>query len=160
MNLSPALKGLITGVLMASLIFILFTANFPANTPLAYVKDILYAGGIAWTLFAFTRSGAYKEGFGPLFGQGFRCFIVVTLVMVAFTSIFTLAHPEFKEEVGAQYKTQLISEKNKTPSEIEALVAKAKKQYIVSVVSVTIFRYLIVGAVLTAAGSAALMRRK
>ena len=58
------------------------------------------------------------------------------------------------------YKEQLVKEGNKTPAEIEEMVAKAKKQYTTGIVSLAIFGYLITGAVITAAGSALLLMRR
>ena len=46
------------------------------------------------------------------------------------------------------------------PAEIDKLVAEAKKQYTTGIVYFTIFGYLITGTIITAAGSAFLMRRK
>ncbi len=71
-----------------------------------------------------------------------------------------MLHPEFAEEAATYYKEDLIKEGNKTPEDIDKLVAKAKKQYTTGVIYFTIFGYLIIGAVVTAAGSALLMRRK
>jgi hypothetical protein len=159
-KLTPLIKGIITGVLMVISILIPFYLNLTAESFLQYVVYVIYALGIAWTLISYSRSASFTGKFADLFGQGFRCFIVVTLIMVAFTAIFTMQHPEFAEEAAAYNKVYLVKEGNKTPSEIEKLVADAKKQYTTRLVSLTIFGYLITGTIITAAGSALLMRRK
>lgn len=158
-KLTPLLKGIITGIVLVAFSLILFSSK-TANSKLNYLIYVLYALGIAWTLISYSRSAAFTGKFADLFGQGFRCFIIVTLIMVAFTTIFSMQHPEFAEEAANYYKADLLKEGNKTPAEIEKLAEQAKKQYTTSIVSLTIFGYLITGSIFTAAGSALLMRRK
>jgi len=160
-KITPLVKGIITGIIMVILSLAFYYSQIPVESNLHYTIYILYALGIAWALIGYSSSVSYTGKFGDIFGQGFRCFIVVTLIMVAFTAIFSMQHPEFAEKAAGFYKEDLIKERNKTPAEIEKLVADAKKQYTTSLVSLTIFGYLITGAIITAAGSAfLLMRRK
>ena len=154
---TPLIIGLITGVLMVILTLGLFYSKQPANTPLQFLAYPIYAGGIMWTLISYSRSADFTGKFSGLFGQGFRCFIMVTLIMVVFTGVFSMMHPEFAVEAATYYRESLLKDHNKTPAEIEELV---KKQYTTGVVSITIFRYLIIGALFTAAGSGILMKRK
>lgn len=159
-KITPLIKGIITGTVMVIITLLLYYFEIPVESNLHYAVYILYAAGIAWALIGYSRSVSYTGKFSDIFGQGFRCFIVVTLIMVAFTSIFSMQHPEFAEKAANYYKEDLIKEKNKTPAEIEKLVAGAKKQYTTSLVSLTIFGYLITGAIITAAGSALLLMRR
>jgi hypothetical protein len=159
-KITPLIKGTITGIVMVIVTLVLYYSNIPIESNLHYAAYILYAAGIAWALISYSRSASYTGKFGDIFGQGFRCFIVITLIMVAFTAIFSMQHPEFAEKAANYYKEDLIKEKNKTPAEIEKLVADAKEQYTTSLVSLTIFGYLITGAIITAAGSALLLMRR
>ena len=84
---------------------------------------------------------------------------MVTLVMVGFTFVFVRAHPEYAEQEAKNTKEYYEAKGDKMPAEIEDLSQKAKKQYTVTVISLSIFRYLITGAILTAAISALLIRR-
>jgi hypothetical protein len=159
-KLTPLVKGIITGIAMVIVSLITYYSNLAVGSKLHYIVYVLYAGGIIWTLISYSRSTSFAGKFGELFGQGFRCFIVVVLIMVAFTAIFSMLHPEFAEEAATYYKEQLVKEGNKMPAEIDKLVTAAKKQYTTGIVYFTIFGYLITGTVITAAGSAFLMRRK
>ena len=159
-TISPALKGLITAVIMIALSLILFYTNQKGDSYLVYLPYIVYALGIVWTLVAYRRSRSVAPKFKELFGQGFRCFIVITLVMVIFLGLFMKAHPEFKEENAKLYKEQMIREKSKLPAEIDAEIIKYKDRFNTSFVSASIFGYLIIGAVITAGCSAFLISRK
>jgi hypothetical protein len=159
-TISPALKGLITSVLMIGIVMAIYNAGDDVNPSLQYLIYVVYAGGIIWTLLAHRRSPNYTGSFGNLFSAGFRCFIIVTLVMVLFTAIFSKMHPSFAEDSAKAYKEQLIAEKNKTPEEIDRETEQYKKQYTIRLVSVSIFGYLIIGAGITAFGSVLLTRRK
>jgi hypothetical protein len=101
----------------------------------------------------------FAGNFGELFSQGFRCFILVTILMVGFTYVFVKMHPELAEQEAVTTIEYYQQKGDKTPMEIEEMGKKAKKQYPIAVVSLSIFRYLIIGAVLTA-GTAAVLTRK
>jgi MFS family permease len=158
-KLTPLVKGIITGAVMVIVTLALYYSHLPAGSLLHYLIYIVYAAGITWTLISYKRSGAFTGKFADLFGQGFRCFIVTILIMVAFTYIFSMLHPEFAEEAAQYYREELVKGKNTTPEKIDELVAKAKKQYTTGIIYFTIFGYLIIGTIITAAGSALLMRR-
>ena len=159
-KLTPLIKGMIAGILMVAISLLVYYTKLPADSGLHYSIYIIYAAGIIWTLVSYSRSSIFTGAFADLFGQGFRCFIVATLVMVAFTAIFNIMHPEFAVESAQYYREDLVKQGNKTPAEIDSLVAKAKKQYTTGIIYLTVFGYLITGAIITAAGSAFLMRRK
>ena len=159
-SIPPAIKGLISAVLMIAIVFVIYYAGDSADPRIQYLIYAIYAAGVVWTLIAYRHSTSFTGTFGGLFNQGFRCFIVVTLIMVAFTGIFSKMHPEFAEESAKAYKEQLIAKKDKQLPEIESEVATYKKQYTLRLVSISIFGYLIIGAGVGAVTSALLTRRK
>ena len=163
MKISPTLKGLITAALMIGVILGIYYSGKDADPKLQYLVYALYALGIAWTLLVFRQSASFTGKFGTSFGQGFKCFIVVTLLMALFYGIFNYMHPEFVEESSKNFREQmeqLVVKKEKLPTEVETEVATFKKQYILKLVSGAIFGYLIIGAGVTAVVSALLTRRK
>lgn len=118
-----------------------------------YLVYLIYLGGIAWTLID-------SDGnFGQLFSLGFRHFILVTIMMVSFTYLFIQYHPELAEQEKAATISYYQDKGDKTPLEIEEIARKAKKQYALAMVSISIFRYLIIGAAFSA-GTAAIISRK
>ena len=163
MKISPALKGLITAALMIGVILGIYYSGKDADPKLQYLVYALYALGIAWTLLVFRQSDSFTGKFGANFGQGFKCFIVVTLLMALFYGIFNYMHPEFAEESSVEFRKQLnemVIKKEKLPTDVEPEVATFKKQYTLKLVSGAIFGYLIIGAGATAVLSALLTRRK
>lgn len=160
MKISPAIKGLITAALMIAVILGIYYSGKKADPRLQYLVYIFYALGIAWALIDHRRSSTYTGKFGDIFSQGFKCFVVVTLIMAIFYGVFNYQHPEFAEEIAKTYKEQLVKENQKTPPEIESIIVSFKKQYTLKLVSGAIFGYLIIGAGVTAAVSALLTRRK
>ena len=81
--------------------------------------------------------------------------------MVAFTGIMFQMHPEWADEAAVLYREDLVKQGDKTPTEIDDLVASGKKQFVLSNVAAAIFGYLITGALFTAvAAGVVLLRRK
>lgn len=150
-SLSPAIKGLITSILM--IIVALFIDQFKnqVQPSVQYLIYLIYALGIFWVLIVYKRSPEYTGKMSTMFGQGFRCFIVITLLMVVFTAIFVKMHPEFAEQESQLTREYFIKQGDKTPLQLDELAANAKKQYAITIISVSIFRYLIFGAVITLA---------
>jgi hypothetical protein len=158
--LTPLVKGLITGIVMLATSLLMYYGNAQIASGWQYLIYVIYAGGILWTLMDYARTPSYQGKFGELFIQGFRCFIVVTLVMVTFTGIFSKMHPEFAEESAKYFREELAKEKNRTPDEINKQVEEYKNQYTTKLVSMSIFGYLLVGSVFTAAGAGMLLLRR
>lgn len=159
-NLSATKKGLITGLLMIALSLLFYYSKLPFDSPFQFVVYVAYAFGIVWTLFDFSKNGTHSGKFGEFFLQGFKCFVVVTLLMVLFTAGFNLLHPEFKDQMAVAYKAELLKKGNATPVEIESNVKKMKDFYVIMLVSGAIFGYLIIGSVVTLVTTFMYTRRK
>ncbi|MDP4265147.1 MAG: DUF4199 domain-containing protein [Bacteroidota bacterium] len=157
---TPLIKGAITGAVMAATSLLLIYTKQPPDTNLQYLVYVFYAAGIGWTLFDYSRSDNYSGKFWDIVGQAFRCFIVVSLIMVVFTGVYTAMHPEIAEEAAKLYKADLLKEGNKTPAEIETLVETAKKQFLTGNIMLTIFGTLISGSIFTLAGAGLLLMRR
>ncbi len=160
MKLAPAIKGLITALLMIGTSLLTFY-TLPASSPLHYLVFGVYAAGIVWALIA-QRSAAGNTGsFWAYFNAGFRCFVIAILIMVVYTYIFNKMHPEFAEDSALVYRKELlVTAKDKTPDQIEEAVASYKKGYAMALVYGSIFGYLIIGVAVNAVTSALLTRRK
>lgn len=88
MILTSTYKGIITGICMIaiSMCIYFFKGNF--QNPMQYLTYAVYVAGIIWTLKSFSYHTKGNKTFKNLFSEGFKCFIVVTLLMVAFTWVF------------------------------------------------------------------------
>ncbi len=159
MQLDATKKGLITGAAMIIVSLLIYTYLRNFDNSLQYIVYLIYAVGIFWSINGFKKQQEEPVKFGQLFSQGFKCFIVVTLIMVLFTFVFMQMHPELKEQMSIAYKAELIKQGNYTPNEMTTMVAKAKENYVVMLVSMAIFGYLIIGAVATTISSVILMKR-
>lgn len=159
-NLNATKKGLIAGIIMIGLSLLFFYTGQPFESPLQYLIYIVYAAGIVWTVYDFSRSEENTNKFADFFLQGFKCFIVITLLMVAFTFIFNKLHPEFKDEMAKAYTDELVKKGNTTADEILKKTEQMKQYYLTMMISGAIFGYLMIGAVITAVASLFFMKRK
>jgi Protein of unknown function (DUF4199) len=159
-NLDASKKGIIAGLIMIGLSLAIFYTGQPFDSPLQYVIYIVYAAGIIWTIYDFSRSEQNTNKFGAFFLQGFKCFIVITLLMVIFTFVFNKMHPEFKEDMAKAYNEELVKKGNSTPAEIADKIVKMKDYYLTMLISGAVFGYLLIGAVITASTSVLFLKRK
>ncbi len=152
-NLTAAKKGLLIGVIMIVASFLIFyiKGNFENN--LQYIVYFLYVGGIVWTLFEYKKNTDALPSFKVLFTQGFKYFIVVTLLMVLFTIVFILLHPELKDGMVALMQKDLASSKDLVQSDIDTRIAAAKKMFLPAYIMGAVFSYLVIGALVSVIGA-------
>lgn len=159
-KLDATKKGIIAGLIMIGLSLVIFYSGQPFDSPLQFVIYIVYAAGIIWTIYGFSRSAENTNKFAAFFLQGFKCFIVITLLMIIFTFVFNKMHPEFKEDMAKAYHAELVKKGNSTPAEIADKIVKMKDYYLTMLISGAIFGYLLIGAVITASTSLLFLKRK
>ncbi|MFV0607353.1 MAG: DUF4199 domain-containing protein [Niabella sp.] len=160
-KITPAIKGLITGILMVAAGLFLILNKISESSPLQFISYFIYGLGIVWTVQAAAKQVDGSLTFGQLFNQGFKCFVVVTLIMAVFTIIYYKANANLIEEKGELTKKELLkTEKNRTPAEINEMVANGKKYFIPMATSMTVFQYLLIGAIVTAAAAGTLSLSK
>ena len=160
LNTTPLVKGLITGGLVLITTLLLGYFKIPASSGAQYLIYIFYGAGVGWTIYAYSRSDGYTGKFGALFNQGFRCFIIVTLVMVVFTLIYVMANPAFGDEMASYYREDLLKMKDVLPTEVDARVKSYRDSFTASMVSMTIFQYLVLGTIFTLGWSVVIIIRR
>ncbi|MGB5006102.1 MAG: DUF4199 domain-containing protein [Ferruginibacter sp.] len=158
-HLDATKKGLLAGLIMIGLSLLFYYTKQPFDSPLQYLIYVFYAAGIVWTIYEFSKTEENPNKFGAFFLQGFKCFIVITLLMVVFTFVFNKMHPEFKEDMVKAYREDMVSKGNTTPDEILKNIEKAKEYYLTMLLSGAIFGYLLAGAAITAATSFIFLKR-
>ncbi len=160
MNLPPILKGTITGLLMIAITLVIIFSGQEPGSSLQYIIYAVYALGIVWAITAWAKSNAYTGKFADAFQTGFKCFIMVVVLMVAFTAILSTANPQFKEEAAKYIREELVKQNDKPPAEIDEAVNNYKNRYTLILVFGAIFGYLIIGAVVSSITALLLTRRK
>lgn len=145
---------------MVGISLLIYYVKGSFENSLQYLTYGVYLAGIIWALNDFKKSAAENKTFKNYFSEGFRCFIVVALIMVAFTFLFMKLHPEIISQMGESYRKELSGKGNYTPAEIEQKIVQGKKYYIAMLVSGATFWYLAMGALITLAGSIVLLRKK
>lgn len=157
-NISATTKGVITGALMVAFSFAIYAWKKNFENPLQYIVYATYIAGIIWALLDYRRKNG-AAGFKGYFSEGFKCFIVVTLMMVLFTWTFISMHPEFKEQMAGYMRTDLEKNKDLVPVDIDAKIAAAKKMFLPVYLMMNAFIYLVIGALIAAIGGGFLSQK-
>jgi len=159
-NLNATYKGLLTGFVMVAISMGIFYYKKTFDNDLQYLTYAIYIAGITWAIITYSKMEHAIRSFRNYFSQGFKCFIVITLMMVSFTYIFIKSDPALKEQMAKNFRTELENKNNFTPAEINKNVEYAKEYYVTMFTSAAIFWYLVVGAIVTAIVSGILIRTK
>ena len=159
-NLNPTKKGLITGLLMVVLaLFFFYVLKMPVNQKEQYVLFTVYIAGIAWSLYSYKQTAAEDKKFKSYFSTGFKTFIVVTFLMVLYTFIFFKFNTAYREAGIAENNAMLLQQGNHTPAEIESNANQLRQIFMPVMIGITTFKYLILGALVTAIASGFLSRK-
>lgn len=159
-NLNPTKKGLITGLLMVLLaLFFFYVLKMPVNQKEQYVLFTVYIAGIAWSLYSYKQTAAEDKKFKSYFSTGFKTFIVVTFLMVLYTFIFFKFNTAYREAGIAENNAMLLQQGNHTPAEIESNANQLRQIFMPVMIGITTFKYLILGALVTAIASGFLSRK-
>ena len=156
-----AIKGLITGAVMIAVSLLLFyVIKFPANGRDQFIILTIYVIGIAWSLLSFKRSATEDKKFKDYFGAGFRTFIVVTLLMVVYTGLFYKFNTQIREAGIAENNELLLQQGDHTPAEIAKNAENVRDIFLPMMVGYAIFKYLIIGALVSVVGAGFLSQKK
>lgn len=153
MKFTPLLKGVITGAAILVCTILLSILKLPASSGAQYLIYILYAAGIGWTVLTYSKTSEFTGKFGQLFNQGFKTFIIVTLIMVVFTWVYCMVFPEFGDQMAQAYKEAMVKSGDLTPTQMDQNVIEYRNSFTSQMVSMTIFQYLVLGALFTAVWS-------
>lgn len=159
-NLNATKKGLLTGLVMIACSIAIFFVKGNFQNSLQYITYCLYVAGILWTLISFKKNDSGAARFKDYFSQGFKCFVVVTLLMVIFTFVFLLLNPGMKEQMAVLMREEMLKTKTLTLTQIEENINSAKKAFVPALVMSAVFGYLLIGAVFTAIAAAFLSQKR
>lgn len=152
-TLSATYKGLITAGLMILLSVVLFYGfKLPANGYNQLAVMGIFAAGIFWSLLAVKPKEGMPLKFKDYFSQGFRTFIVITLLMVIYTAVFYKLNPQILEGVIKENEALVAKEGNKTAAEIKANSDSLRSIFMPMTISVTTIIYLALGSFISVIG--------
>ena len=151
MNLTtPTQKGVITGALMIlASVFSLYVLKNPVESYFQFIIYTIFCAGIIWSLLSYSLTDTPKKTFNNYFSTGFKTFIVISLLMAVFAYIYFSFNLEFRDNKIAENSRMLALQGNHLPKEIEENAAQLKKMFMPMMLSAAIFRYLIIGALVT-----------
>jgi hypothetical protein len=153
MKLTATYKGLITGAVMIAVSLLLFYGmKLPHDDPSQLIVIGIYIIGIVWSMISLHRSSSEVLTFKKYFSEGFKTFIVMTLMMVVFKGLFYYFNPQILEDVIKQNEILISKTGNKTPPEIKANSDSLRSIFMPMTLSLTTVTYLLFGAVTAVVG--------
>ncbi len=160
-QLKPQHIGLITGALMiAGSLISFYVLKFPLESNFQFLVYAIFMGGIVWSLLMYHKMATGKKSFKDYFAAGFKTFVLVALLMAVFTYVFFSFNTGFRDDKIVENNRLLLAEGNHLPNEIEENAKQLKKIFMPIMVSSAVFRYLIIGALISAVGAGFLSDKK
>lgn len=160
-NISAKYIGLLTAAAMVAASLLLFYVfHFPENGKNQYFIYGIYAIGIIMGLFLYHQTNKEESSFKNYFSEGFKVFVVVTLIMAVFTFIFYKMNPQILENALVEINTYNAKDENKTPAEVTANAEKLRGIFIPMMIATTTVKNLVLGALITIIAAGFLSQKK
>ena len=160
-NISAKYIGLITAAAMIAASLILFyLLHFPENGKNQYFIYGLYTAGIIAALLLYNKNKTEENSFKNYFSEGFKVFVVVTLIMAVFTFIFYKMNPQILENALVEINTFNAKDADKTPAEVTANAEKLRGIFIPMMIATTTVKNMVLGALITIVAAGFLSQKK
>jgi Protein of unknown function (DUF4199) len=160
-NISAKYIGLITGGLMVLVSLLMFYQfHFPDTGIVKYVCFSIYTVGIIAALLNFKNNNKEGKEFKNYFSEGFKTFVVVSLIMAIFTWIFYKMNPHIFDNVINEINKINALDPNKTPQEVIENGEKIRSIRIPMNVAINTMMYMILGALVSLLGAGFLSQKK
>ena len=115
--------------------------------------------GMIWTLLSYRQESTGDRSFKDYFNAGFRSFLMITLLVTVYTLVFYMLNMEVRDSWIAENSALLLKEGKKMPVEIEENARQLKKAFLPMVVGITVFKYLILGVIVSVVGAGFLSQK-
>jgi hypothetical protein len=148
-TLSASVKGIITATLIILISGIVYGSKGNFDNSILLAAYFLYAAGIVWTMVSYHRSIPDDKSFKKYFQEGFKCYVVVTLIMVCATWLFLKFNSPLREQMVSFQREQLSSTHNYTLPEIDTQLARYRKFILPAYTMAAILSYLGIGTLIT-----------
>ena len=146
--------GLITAALMIAVSLIAFyVLRLPVESNFQWMVYLIFVGGIVWSLLSLFKSDITAKSFKDYFSTGFKTFVIVAFLMALFTYVFFTINIDFRDAKIIENNKLLLAEGNHLPKEIEENAKQLKKLFMPIMISSAMFRYLIIGALVSVIGA-------
>jgi hypothetical protein len=153
--------GLLAGLAMiAASLLSFYILKLPIESNFQLLIYLIFTSAIVWNLYNHFTSNAANKSFKDYFSIGFKTFVMMAFLMAVFTYIFFSYNTAFRDDKIAENSRLLLLEGNHLPKEIEENTQQLKKLFMPIMISSAMFRYLIIGAIVTAITGGILSSRK
>lgn len=148
MKLTATYKGLITGAVMIAVsLFLFYGMKLDHDDPSQLAVIGIYITGVVWSQVSLHRPSDGALSFKNYFSEGFKAFIVMTLMMVLFKGFFYYFNPQILEGIIAENEKIVLKEGNYTLAEVKNNSEQLRKIFMPMTLSLTTVTYLVFGTV-------------
>ncbi|MEQ1554896.1 MAG: DUF4199 domain-containing protein, partial [Ferruginibacter sp.] len=117
-NISAKYIGIITGIVMVIVsLFMFYQLHLPDTGTVKYICYFIYTVGIIFCLLNFKNKNS-NNTFAQYFAEGFKTFVVVSLIMAIFTFVFYKINPQIFEKILLEINKFNATDVNKTQAEV------------------------------------------
>jgi glucose uptake protein GlcU len=126
-----------------------YVMHFPVNSYINLAVMGLFVIGLVWSLTAFKFSPGENKSIKDYFSEGFKTFIVATLLIVVYTVVFNKMNPQILDERLKENERLAALQGDHTPMDIENNTKQIRNNFTSMTIATTTIPYLILGSVVS-----------
>ena len=147
--------GLIIGLVIVVCFLAFYFAGYAFNkSAISYLPVLLFAAIVIISIIQWSKANDYNVTFGSCFAYGFKATAIASLIIAAFTLIFILSFPDYKEQFVAFMSSEMEKNNDITDEQKEQGLQMMGKFFTLSAVGGGLIMNLIVGAIAALIGAA------
>jgi hypothetical protein len=138
--------GFITGLIMVVVGVTIYLAGAAFITGMQYVAYIPLLVGLILNAMAFTKANDGYVTYGNVFGSCFKATMIVTIVMIAWSTASIFVFPEMKEKALTKMHEEMLKNPKVTDEQIDLSMNMFKKYWNPIMIGAVILSNLLYGA--------------
>lgn len=123
--------------------------KLPANGPSQFIPLLLFAVGLAFAILRYHHNLPGAQPFKEYFSEGFKMFIIVTLLMVIYTFAYHKFNPQVIDDFLRENNALLLKEGTRTPEEIAKFDKDFRSSFMPSLIAFTTIKFLVMGSLIS-----------
>ena len=156
---SAPLMGLMLGLVLIVTGLITFFAELYTEQWAQWIGFIILFGGIVACVLMHAKEVGYREGFGALFGFGFKVTAAATVIMILYVVLQGFLFPDIKTRIIEMTQEQMSKNPQANQAQIDQTVSWMSNNFTLMIILGVLFWYLVLGAAASLLGAAVAKKR-
>ena len=145
--------GFVSGLVMVIFSLTIYLTGYAFNPGVQYLAYIPFLIGVIMNAMAYSKANDGFVNFSNVYGSCFKVSMIVTIVIIAWSIVSTMAFPEMKEKAITMAREEMMKNRKMTDDQVDMAVGITKKYWSAFLIAGALFGTLFYGALFSLVGA-------